>query len=72
VKNIKLILILFFSLILHACTSQQLHTLFQGKQQNDCQTVPNSQYDGCMERANESYEEYSSKRKEVIEDKPDN
>lgn len=70
-KVLNLFLLISIVFFLQACTSQQLHTLFQGKQQNDCQTVPNSQYEECIERANESYEEYSSKRKEVIEDKPE-
>jgi hypothetical protein len=51
---------------LQACSSQLLHSMFQAKQQNDCQTIPNSQYAECMEQANEIYDEYSNKRKEII------
>ena len=67
-KYYRLILIFFLTVSLQACSSQFYHSLFQANQQNECQTVPNSQYEECMKRATESYEEYSNKRKEVIEE----
>ena len=68
-KYFKLFLTLFLFASLQACSSQFLHSMFQAKQQNNCQTVPNSQYEECMAQANESYDEYSNKRKEALEDK---
>jgi hypothetical protein len=68
IKNVILFLILSFALILQACSAERIHSVIQEDQKQKC-TAPNSQYDECIKRANESYEEYSSKQKEVIKNK---
>ena len=61
-------LVLFLIILLQACSSQDIYELIQDNQLSECQTLPLPQYDECMEQANESYDEYSEKRKEVTGD----
>lgn len=55
-------------LVLSACTNQQLYEAGQHNQQLKCQELPQNQYEECMARASESYQDYSQKRREAIAD----
>lgn len=69
-KKLILLTILFFTFFLSACTAKQIHQSLQASERNKCETtVPQTQYDDCMKRASESYETYSEKRNEALEDK---
>jgi hypothetical protein len=60
---------LLFVPTLQACSSKTIHNIIKGHEQQECLSAPRSQQNECMERANESYEEYSDKRKDVTKDK---
>ena len=47
------------------CTAQDLYEVGQEHQREKCRSGPPSDYDRCMERANESYETYRRNRREV-------
>lgn len=49
------------------CTSRELYRYGQEHQREQCRNGPPSNYDECMKRANESYETYQRKRREVEE-----
>ncbi|MBL1141704.1 MAG: hypothetical protein HND53_06695 [Proteobacteria bacterium] len=70
-ERLNSLLLIIAVLPLQACSSKQIHSMIQSNQQNECQTAPNSEYDNCIKHANESYEEYSRNRKEVIEKNAD-
>lgn len=71
-KYLNSLLFIFIVLTLQACSAKQFHSLIQDHQKQECQSLPtNSQYEECIKRNNESYDEYSRKREEVIEDKAD-
>ena len=50
--------VLLFIVLLQACSFQDIYNYIHGTQLLDCQTVPRSQYDECVERNNDSYDEY--------------
>ncbi len=53
-------------LLLQACSSQQVYEAIQSNQTQECQKVPQQEYEACMERVKESYEAYLEKRETVI------
>ena len=60
------ILVFFLSFIwLSGCTSQQLYRFGQDYQRDQCRNVPASEYQACLEQANESYDSYKRKRDEA-------
>jgi hypothetical protein len=54
-------------LLLSGCSAQQIHDALQAREKQECYSAPDSEYEECMRRTSESYEEYSAKRKEVSE-----
>ena len=50
------------------CTSQELYEAGQDYQREQCRSGPVSEYERCMKQANESYDTYQRKKKEVEED----
>lgn len=63
------ILVIVLVMLLQACSSRQLYETVHQNQRLQCQKVPYSEYAECMERANETYDEYQRKRKDSIEEK---
>lgn len=61
------ILVMVLVMLLQACSSRQLYETVHQNQRIQCQKVPYSEYAECMERANETYDEYTRKREESIE-----
>ena len=54
-------------LALSGCSSRALFENAQHNKRNECQRLPPSQYDECMERARQTYDEYRKAREEVID-----
>ncbi len=48
------------------CSNKAMYDNIQLNNRNECKEVPPSQYEECMERANQSYEEYERARKVVV------
>jgi len=57
--------ILLLLISLQACSSRQAYEAMQMRERNECLKVPESQYDECMERADESYDTYKQNREEL-------
>jgi len=66
-NNNKLAFVCFALLIATtgSCSHKQMYESLQIKQKNDCQKVPPSEYDQCMEKAEKSYEQYEKERQEL-------
>jgi hypothetical protein len=58
--------------LVQACSHQQVYDAVQQNRQFECQKLPGSQYEECMEQYSEPYEEYERERQELLEEKPDN
>ncbi len=54
---------------LYACSNKQIYENIRQNQQLECQKGPESQYDECMARLDESYESYTKKRTQDAEHK---
>ena len=61
-------LALSLCILLSGCTARDLYRFGQERQREQCRDGPVSEFDECMERANESFESYQQKKKEVEED----
>lgn len=62
----KIIFIITF-ILLSGCSARQVHDALQAREKQQCYSAPDSEYEECMRRTSESYEEYSAKRKEISE-----
>lgn len=67
IRITKLIYILVVSLLLASCSNRQMYYSVQQNRQFECQKLPLSQYDECMDELDESYDAYEKKRKEIGE-----
>ncbi len=52
---------------LMGCSSRAVFENAQHNKRNECQRLPPSQYDACMERASQTFDEYRKARDEVID-----
>jgi hypothetical protein len=69
-KELYPLILIFVVLVLQACSAEQVHTMIKENKKQECHSLPtNSQYEECIKRNDESYDEYSRKRKEVINGK---
>lgn len=48
------------------CSNKAVYDNIQLNNRNECSKVPPPQYERCMERANQSYDDYERERKEVV------
>jgi hypothetical protein len=62
-KNIFCLIIIAGAL--GACSTAGWYKGMQTREQIQCLNVPEAEYDNCMKNANESYDEYKEKRKEL-------
>jgi len=53
---------LLLVLAISACSSRQAYEAMQTRERNECLKVPESQYQECMERASQSYDEFKRAR----------
>jgi hypothetical protein len=58
-------IILLLMLSLQACSSRQAYEAMQTRERNECLKVPESQYQECMERASQSYDEFNRDREKL-------
>jgi len=70
-KNIVMFGVLVAVGHLQGCTNQALYDGAQYSNRNECEKLPPSQYDECVEQAEISFEEYQRQREALLETKPD-
>jgi hypothetical protein len=59
-------LVIVLSLVpMQACSNRQMYEAIQNRQRVLCQEVPRSEYQKCMEEADESYRTYKQERDKV-------
>ncbi len=56
---------LLLVLAISACSSRQAYEAMQTRERNECLKVPESQYQECMERTSQSYDEYRREREDL-------
>jgi len=64
----KMLLGLLLVLGVVGCSHKAIYDNAQLNNRNKCITLPQSQYDACMESANKSYEEYENERKDMLDE----
>ena len=58
--------VIIVSIAIGACTTKQLYNELQHNQKLECEKLPPSQYDECMQEASDSYEEYKREREDIL------
>lgn len=66
-KNAKRLAGVIASLVLSSCSSEATYQGFQRSNLNECETLPLSQYEACVEAASRSFDEYQREREEALE-----
>lgn len=51
--------------LLQACTNREVYDALQNRQKVLCQEQPKSEYEKCMQQADESYDTYKKNREAV-------
>ena len=62
--NRLLLLVLTSLLLLSACSSKQIYDVFRSNRLQECETVPRSEREKCIEDMQDSYDDYERKRSE--------
>jgi len=62
----KIILLSISLLIISACGKSNWYESAKSSHAAECRNGPISEYDRCMEGANETYDEYEKNRKELV------
>lgn len=65
----KYIVLIGILLLLQSCNKELAYEAVRSNQKFECQKLPPPQYDECMERLGDSYDEYNKKREELNVDK---
>jgi PBP1b-binding outer membrane lipoprotein LpoB len=67
-KEMKMykVLVSIFVFLLAGCSNKAVYDNIQRINRNDCNKVPPSQYEECIDRASKSYEEYKRERERAI------
>lgn len=60
------LLIMAAIFLMAGCSNKAVYDNIQINNRNECNKVPPPQYEECMERANQSYEEYERERDVVV------
>ena len=64
-SRINIVLVAFFLIAISGCTNKQIYEATQPKyNEAECMKLPQSQYEECMQRDVETYEEYEKERSE--------
>ncbi|WP_148212473.1 hypothetical protein [Hahella chejuensis] len=70
-KAIQLFPIIASAALLQACSTEQAYYAMRENQRQQCEKyIEQSQYEACMKQANESYDDYERRRKELAKQKP--
>ena len=56
--------ILFMAVLISACSNRQIYEAIQNNQKLECQKLQQDEYEKCMDRLSESYDQYQNKRQE--------
>ena len=62
-----ILLIILFTSLISACSNRAIYDGFQYSNRNDCTKLLQTQYEECMQRADMSFHEYETERKEALE-----
>jgi hypothetical protein len=65
------IIILTLAIFLSACSKQSWYTGAQSSQTAHCMEQPLAEYNDCMQQSNESYNEYTKSRQDLIKESSD-
>jgi hypothetical protein len=60
------LLVVVAPLLFVGCSNKAVYDNIQFNNRKECNKVPPSQYEECIDRSSKSYEEYGRERKEVI------
>lgn len=52
--------------VMAGCSSQQLYESVQRDQRQKCQTLPQSEFERCMARTGQSFDDYWREREEAL------
>ncbi|AZZ90370.1 hypothetical protein EUZ85_06410 [Hahella sp. KA22] len=67
----QLLLIVSGALLAQSCSTEQAYYAMRENQRQQCEKyIEQSQYEACMRQANESYDDYERRRKELAKQKP--
>jgi hypothetical protein len=61
----KGLLLLSFAALLAACSERAVYDNLQHNNRLQCDKVPLSEYDACVERASKPYDDYERERREL-------
>ncbi len=65
-SNLILIVVLLTTVVIGSCGYKQVYSDVQQNTQRECQKLPPSAYDECMEQNSESFESYTQKRADLL------
>ena len=68
VRICRRVALLVCVLVLAACSNRQVYDAIQKNRQLECQKLPGSRYEECMEQVSEPYDEYRRDRDELIKE----
>ena len=63
-----LLSLLSVAMLMQGCSSRQVYDGLRERQRIECQQLPKSEYEDCLDRVDMGYEEYRRKRKEIKDD----
>ncbi|WP_252180100.1 hypothetical protein [Endozoicomonas sp. 4G] len=67
--NTKIFLVFVITLMTSACSNQMVYETVQHDQKLECVKLPPSQQQECFDAHDESFEEYSREREEILDQK---
>jgi len=65
-KKLALGTVILVASICFGCTNNEIYDFIQSDRQAECYKLPQPQYEDCMKRTSESYENYKQKRDDAI------
>ncbi len=66
---LKIVGVFLASASIAACSNSQIYEASRQNAQQECQALPQNQYEQCMAEVAEPYDSYSRKREEVVNEK---
>jgi len=58
--------LMLIAVVISGCSSKQVYDNIQQNAQHECRKLPPSTYQKCMERYSESFEPYTQKREDLL------
>ncbi len=70
-RTILILLCLLSTVLMYGCGTRQVYEGLQSRQRIECQNLPKSEYEECLDRVDVSHEEYKRHREDVkVREKP--